>query len=82
MPGSKIAIMLALTLASTAPALAGMNGIESVNRMLSARSSAQTTQVRSDWQGAWASTTRPESAFEAVSKRYPHRYYGGPKSLH
>lgn len=82
MPGSRIAIMLALTLASAAPALAGMNGTESVNRMSSAQSSAQATQVRPDWQSAWASTARPQSASEAISRSYPHRYYGGPKSLH
>lgn len=73
MPGSKIAIMLALVLSSATPALAGMNGTESVNRISSAQSSAQATQVRPDWQSAWASAAR---------RSYPHRYYGGPKSIH
>lgn len=82
MPGTKIAIMLALTLASTAPALAGMNGTESINRMVSAQSSAQTTQVRPDWQDAWASAARPQSSSRAIGKVYQHRYYGGPKSIH
>ena len=85
MPGSKIIIMLALTLASTAPALAGMNGADWLGRVSSAQSgqsSSQMTQGRSEWQGAWASTTRPQPALEVASKSYPHRYYGGPRSFH
>lgn len=85
MPGSKMAIALALALASTAPALAGMNGTDWLNRMSSARSGQSTSQmmlVRPDQEGAWASTARSRSASEAISKSYPHRYYGGPKSLH
>jgi len=82
MPGSKIAIMLALALASATPALAGMNGTESINRISSAQSSAPAMQVRPDWQSAWASAARPQPASEAISRSYPHRYYGGPKSIH
>jgi hypothetical protein len=50
--------------------------------MVSAQSSAQTTQVRPDWQDAWASAARPQSSSRAIGKVYQHRYYGGPKSIH
>lgn len=82
MPGSKIAIVLALALAGTTPAFAGMNGTESINRALLARSSAQTTDMHPERRGVWAHAMHPRPAPEAASQPYLHRYYGGPKSPH
>lgn len=87
MPGSKFAIALALALASSAPAFAGMNGTDYLNyidAMRRSQTTQQTSQARVEWQGTWASTGAilPQRAPEAVTKSYPHRYYGGPKSIH
>jgi hypothetical protein len=89
MPGSKTGIVLALVLAiaGSAPAFAGMSGTDYLNYMGMTRrgqSSLQVPQVRSERQEAWANARAAlaRTAPEAVDRPYPHRYYGGPRSMH
>lgn len=79
--GFKTSILaVALAMVAAAPALAGMNGTESIDRMLSARRSQSAAQVRpvgTQWQ--WTDV----SARGAPAVRSnQHRYRGGPRSLH
>jgi hypothetical protein len=88
MPGSKTGVVLVLVLAAgTAPAFAGTNGTDYLNYMGAAQrgqSSLQGPQVRAERQEAWANARAalPRTAPEAGDRPYPHRYYGGPKSMH
>lgn len=86
MLGSKAGIVLAvaLAMAGTAPAFAGMNGTDYLNYIDAARRSESNLQAYAEWQGAWASTrpVRPQATPDVPTKLYPHRYYGGPRSIH
>lgn len=82
MPGSKmgIALAVAIAMASSTPAFAGMNGTESLNRIQSAQR-AQSSRLEMDARAAWPRVA-PSLGSDTASRPYPHRYYGGPKSFH
>ncbi|RTM14252.1 MAG: hypothetical protein EKK33_07405 [Bradyrhizobiaceae bacterium] len=74
-------------MAGTAPTFAGTNGTDYLNYTGAARrgqSSLQAPQLRAERQEAWANARAalPRTAPEAGDRPTPHRYYGGPKSMH
>lgn len=74
-----IILTAALAMAAAAPAQAGMNGTESIDRMQSARRSqvsVQAAPVGTEWWSSGVSARKP------TAKPNDHRYRGGPGSLH
>jgi hypothetical protein len=75
---AKIVVALALATALSGPALAGMNGTESINRM----QSAQRVWAYSPEAQARAELLMTQPTAVVASKPFPHRYYGGQRSFH
>jgi hypothetical protein len=74
----KLGLFLALSLTTTGvvPASAGINGTEYLLRLEAIRRSAAPTPS-TQWHNS-----RPQVRPDAAKRPNPHRFYGGPRSLH
>jgi hypothetical protein len=77
---TKIVLALALALASAMPAVAAMNGTDYLNYRDAAKRSPAGAQIEST--DGLASAFVPAPPARASKASVPHRYRGGPKSIH